>query len=318
MVSVAAAVVGCAPVSPASSESNTSGESNQTQSADNSGGETDSDSGDVADTTPIPAPIGGCVISNPSGEVPENLYENSGLIETDAYLPFTKIIRVRGITLMGQDDNTDAFMLKVAQAVEEMFPENDPNLDAALQRQVIRAMYERKTVIPFFKGDVNVELSGEAETQFDQVHDNNSLCDAIFEIGGEGQTMEVVEHILHHVTMVGLHYTFYDDWGVNRESTHHTHMLDALSSRYYNADYGPQSNDERMRIYLQEYSYWVISSAWDIQESYGGDQGGGEWTLPSSQALSSSSPEMYSIYLATAARVMRAPSLETLSWFRDL
>ena len=118
--------------------------------------------------------------------------------------------------------------------------------------------------------------------------------------------------------MVGLHYTFYDDWGVNRESTHHTHMLDALSSGYYNADYGAQSSDERMRIYLQEYAYWVISSAWNIQESYGGDQGGGEWTLASSQALSGSAPEMYSIYLETAAKVMKAPSLETLSWFRDL
>lgn len=320
MVLGAAAAAGCAPVSPASPEPDTTGEN-----PDDTGATTDnpSDAGDSEpsggiDTTSIPDPIGGCVISEPSGEVPENLYENSGLVYTDAYLPFTKIIQVRGITLMGQDDNTDAFMLKVAQAVEEMFPENDSSLDAALQRQVIRAMYERKTVIPFFKGDVPVEFSGEAESQFDQVHDNNSLCDAIFEIGGDGQTMEVVEHILHHVTMVGLHYAFYDEWGVNRESSHYTQMQLALSSGYYNGDYGSQSSNERMRIYLQEYAYWVISSAWDIQQAYGGDQGGGEWTLASSDALSSSMPQMHAIYLETAAKVMKAPSLETLSWFRDL
>ena len=314
----AAVPSGCGTTNQESYEANAVGDNPDTETTNTSSDEIGSGTEEASDTTTTPAPIGDCVISIPSGEVPANLYENSGLVQTDDYLPFTKIIRVRGITLMGQDDNTDAFMLKVAQALEEMFPENDSSLDAELQREVIRSMYERKTVIPFFKGDVGVEFSGEAEAQFDRVHDNNSLCDAIFETGGEGQTMEVVEHILHHVTMVGLHYTFYDDWGVNRESTHHTHMLDALSSGYYNADYGAQSSDERMRIYLQEYAYWVISSAWNIQESYGGDQGGGEWTLASSQALSGSAPEMYSIYLETAAKVMKAPSLETLSWFRDL
>ena len=330
LVALAACLTGCGDEELAQDEAGSG--TNPSEAEQSDGDQTEANSNDddqnsessddldeqPFDTSEIPAPIGGCVILNPSGEVPDDLYLNSGLIQTDAYLPFTKVITVRGITLLGQDENTDAFMLKVAQTIEEMFPENDSNLDSTLQRRVIRSMYERKTVIPFFKGDVPVEFSGEAESQFDQVHDNNSLCDAIFEIGGDGQTMEVVEHILHHVTMVGLHYAFYDEWGVNRESTHYTQMQLAISSGYYNGDYGSQSSNERMRIYLQEYAYWVISSAWDIQQAYGGDQGGGEWTLASSDALSSSMPQMYSIYLETAAKVMKAPSSETLSWFRDL
>jgi len=291
-------------------------EAGDSQTDDSSSTQTGSTQDDF-DTSSIATPIGGCVISNPVGEVPEDLYSNSGIVQTEAYLPFTKIITVRGITLMGQDDNTDAFMLKVAQAVEEIFPENDSTLDAVLQARVIRSMYERKTVIPFFKGDGGVNFSGVAESQFDIVQDNNSLCDAIFEYGGQGQTMEVVEHILHHVTMVGLHYTFFDDWGVNRESGHYTQMQTALSSGYYNGDYGSQSSNEMMRIYLQEYAYWVISSAWDVQQAYGGDMGGGEWTLGSPAALSSSQPEMYEIYERTVARVMKAPGAETLAWFQN-
>ena len=50
------------------------------------------------------------------------------------------------------------------------------------------------------------------------------MCDTIFEYGGNGQAMEVVEHILHHITMVGLHYAFNDDWGVSKKSTQFKEM----------------------------------------------------------------------------------------------
>ena len=50
--------------------------------------------------------------------------------------------------------------------------------------------------------------------------------------------MEVVEHILHFVSMVGLHYTFYDDWGVNRSSNQFNEMETAIREKYYKEDYG--------------------------------------------------------------------------------
>ena len=47
-----------------------------------------------------------------------------------------------------------------------------------------------------------------------------SVCDHISQISAaesnQGQTMEVVEHILHHVTDVGLHYTFPEQWGLRK------------------------------------------------------------------------------------------------------
>jgi len=58
--------------------------------------------------------------------------------------------------LMGRDENTDEFMQKVALAIEEMFPENARGIDKDKQESMIRAMYERKTAIPFFKGDDNI------------------------------------------------------------------------------------------------------------------------------------------------------------------
>ena len=49
----------------------------------------------------------------------------------------------------------------------------------------------------------------------------HSICDNIMELKPEKinkQPMGVIEHILHHVTMVGLHYNFYEDWGVSKDS----------------------------------------------------------------------------------------------------
>ena len=59
---------------------------------------------------PVTNPIGGCVLSTMTGAVPSNLYENTGIVQSTDYAPFTKVLTVRGITLMGRADNEDAFM----------------------------------------------------------------------------------------------------------------------------------------------------------------------------------------------------------------
>ena len=38
------------------------------------------------------------------------------------------------------------------------------------------------------------------------------------------QVMEVVEHLLHHVTDVGLHFAFPSDWGLGTQSALHQCM----------------------------------------------------------------------------------------------
>lgn len=309
---VAMVTTGCTSTSPEVDPTDDEVTSTETDTSDDSEEEeTTSQTGGVAD------PIGGCVISDASGFVPDDLYSNTGVFQTDEYLPFTKAITVRGITLLGRPENEDAFMEKVATAIEEILPEGKPELDASLQEQMISAMYAHSTAIPFFKGDDDINLTDSEWDQFDEMVDNNSVCDVIFEYGGQGQTMEVVEHILHHMTMIGLHYVFYGDWGVNRKSSHYFHMEDARTNGWYNANYGPPNSDESLRIYLQEYAYWVISSEWDIQESYGGDFGGGEWTLTTPTLIETHQPGLHKMYQQTIQTLMQPPSPDTLSWFEE-
>jgi hypothetical protein len=66
--------------------------------------------------------------------------------------------------------------------------------------------------------------------------------------------------------MVGLHYTFYDIWGVNTESAHYKEMEKAIAKKYYRIlKYEDIEEEvEKYRVKIQEFAYWVITSFWDI------------------------------------------------------
>ena len=127
------------------------------------------------------------------------------------------------------------------------------------------------------------------------------------------QVMEVVEHILHYVTDIGLHYTYPDVWGIHRQSKLAEAMQKSIDEGYYDVS-GYDDIDEpnvRFRVEIQEFAYWFISTAWNLQELYGPihEQ---EWTIRDSDELRQKLPEFFGAYEQTAARVMVAPSAETL------
>jgi hypothetical protein len=273
-------------------------------------------SGDKLQQGEIPRPLGECVIASPDGNVPEGLYRNTGILRTGEYAPFDKHVEVNGIILLGWEESGDQFMLDVASAVQEILPRDAPGIDRELQESVLRAMYERKVAIPFFVGDDDIQMSDSEWAQFEALKERHSICDAIFEFGGQGQTMEVVEHILHHVTMVGLHYVFYREWGVSATSLQQSYMEEAIDGGWYNADYGGIfGGDETKRIYLQEYAYWVITTGWDIQTAYGGDGAGGEWTLQDPDDFRTAQPGMQTLFDETVPKVMAPPDVATLDGF---
>ena len=76
---------------------------------------------------------------------------------------------------MGKAENEDSFMIAVGKNIEEMFPATGPGIDTDLQERVIRTMYERRTVIPFFKGDGEVSFGPGEDSQFDILRDTKSL-----------------------------------------------------------------------------------------------------------------------------------------------
>lgn len=264
----------------------------------------------VSETTEaVKTHLGGCILVKPAAEAPSDLYQESDIVPTDEYKPFTKKLSVYGITLIGRDDISDDFMRKVAKTIKEMFPQGG---DSELQKEVLRNMYRYRTAIPLFKGE-DYEFSPSDEEAWDLTTSKNSICDIIME-GVPGQVNEVVEHILHHVTDVGLHYTFPDEWGISKTSKIYHAMQEAIDKKYYDvSQYGEEDDEERNRVLLQEYAYWIIYCSWDLRETYGPKEA--EWSIMNSSELKAKLPQSYQLFESTIPKVMVSPSRSMLEKF---
>ncbi len=79
----------------------------------------------------------------------------------------------------------------------------------------------------------------------------------------------------------------------------------------YSDERGERGQQVMRRVIMQEFAYWIISTAWNLQEAYG-PQGEDEWTIKNETDLQEKLPEFYEVYQRTVGRTMVAPSLETL------
>lgn len=262
-----------------------------------------------------PMMLGGCILAEPLGEVPDDPYWTSDIGPADTYPPFTKQMMVNGLLLVAGDDASDDFMRLVATAIEEHFPQ-DESLDLETQAEILRNQYRYRAVIPVPVGE-NFDFFEHPD--FEQTAGNNTVCDIIME-DVPGQVMEVEEHILHYVTDVGLHYTFPAEWGISEESVVNRGMQEAIDRGYYDVtqyqeevDEGGEGIDpeEYRRVIIQEFAYWLITTYWDLQEDYG-PVGEAEWSIVTSAELKEKLPELWDMVDATVGRTMAAPSRETL------
>jgi len=253
-----------------------------------------------------------CIQTEPTGIVPDDLYQVGSVTPTDSYPPFTKKLDVCGITLIAGDEISNPFMENVALTINEMFILNG-NTDTLLQQTLLTNLYQYKTVIPLFYGE-DWSIEPENESVWDALADENSLCDIIME-GVPNPVMEVIEHILHHITDIGLHYTYSNDWGLTSSSRLYNVTQEAISLGYYDvAQYSDiLETGVRNRVILQEYAYWIIYTAWDLRENYGPTQS--EWSIITGNELQSKLPESYALFQETIPSVMTRPSHETLNLF---
>ena len=255
-----------------------------------------------------------CMLTSPIGHVPNNIYTVGNIEPTEKYPPFTKKLEVCGVTLIARDEISNDFMQNVGNTISEMFTiTSDTDLD--IQRQVIESLYQYKTVIPLFYGE-DWNISHSEENSWDETSSANSLCDIIME-DIPNQVMEVVEHILHHVTDVGLHYVMNDDWGLLSDSELYRVTNDAIISGDYDiaqySDIGEE--DVRNRVILQEYAYWIIYTAWDLRKRYGPTES--EWSIMSRNELAAKQSGSYDLFTRTIPKVMTCPSDSILNLFEQ-
>jgi hypothetical protein len=252
-----------------------------------------------------------CLLENPDESGPTDPYDVGDIRRIDVPGQFDKAITVYGLTMVAKDDVDDDFLRAVGNTIVEIFP--DDVQAPQEQSDILRHLSRYKATIPVFAGGE----AGIDETAIESIEGEASVCDLIFQDTEAGQAMEVVEHILHHVTNIGLHATWPDQWGLNQESTLYAAMEEAQNNGVYNTrDYDEIDEiDIKNRILLQEYAYWIVSTHWDIQQDYGPDIE--EWTASTPALLNQHNSMAEALINASVDRTMGAPSESSLVGFSN-
>ena len=253
-----------------------------------------------------------CMISIPRDSIPTDLYSIGNIVLSDQFPPFNKSLDVCGIKLIARDNISNEFMINIAKTISEIFAINN-NTDQLLQRQVIENMYRYKTIIPLFYGE-DWAIASSEEQEWEQTNAANSICDIIME-DISNQVMEVVEHILHHITDIGLHFTLADNWGLDPNSELYRVTNLAISSGNYNiSQYSDISElDVRNRVILQEYAYWIIYTSWDLRKKYGPAES--EWSIMTREEFISKEPAAFELFQNTIPKILSCPSDSILNIF---
>lgn len=258
--------------------------------------------------------LGGAVQRRPTQAVPEDPFAVSAVKKDSQYPPFPKHLSACGTILAATGDVPDGFLVLVGRTIDEIFTRRE-GLDLELQREVVEALHAYGSLLPVPLTERSFErLLRREEEALDRLHERYSICDIIMAQVQSGQVMEVIEHILHTVTDVGLHYCFPREWGLSRESLLWGAMQEAIEEGYYDIssydDMRGAPAEVMDRVLLQEFAYWFITTAWDLQVPYGPAED--EWKLRTPAELKAKMPEFYAVYERTAALVMSPPSQETL------
>ncbi|KAA0146307.1 hypothetical protein FNF27_05484 [Cafeteria roenbergensis] len=259
--------------------------------------------------------LAGCALATASGVVPADLYQREGPFETDEYPGFDRVVVTRGVTLLAEAEVSDGFLERVADTLESMLPQflaSDPER----QEAVIRAMFRHKAVVPIVSGYWEA-VPHHLEDSWSSVAQDHTVCDGLME-GVPGQALEVVEHLLHALTEVGLKSVFPRVWGTSGNTPLALATETAIRQGWYNVEHcaglSAEAEAERRRGMAKEFAYWFTTTVWDLQDRLG-PLNEDEWVLRSRPELLRLMPDFFASFQTSAAQVLQPPNVTVLATF---
>lgn len=263
--------------------------------------------------------IGGCVFKEVQNINKVNPLNQAIKINSKKGV-FSKRMNVLGLDFIAMEKVSDNFLKDVGQTMKEMFPQ-DSTLNLPKQHKVLNNLLQYKATIPVIVGHHD-SMPEEVMSEIGNVYEKEcSICDVIM-YKQPGQTMEVVEHLLHFITDIGLHYEYPKEWTFNTTNSEvYTVMQEAIKKGFYDVNsYKDMENEKEIhqRVIVQEFAYWLISTYWNLQEKYGPNED--EWTLKNKEDLRSRFPKGYQLVENTVSKIMKAPSktiLEKLATYSE-
>merc|ERR1719491_1226233 len=199
-----------------------------------------------------------------------------------------------------------------------MIPDDDKKkdqYDRDQQEALIEVLAQKRTLIPIVPLEGFGNLSEEEFTLIDQIQADYSSCDMIFEIGIDNprQPMEVVEHLVHHLNLIGLHYVMPEKWGMTQQSELYDELKISGDKQYFDVvgyeESFPEASDEEMAaILLKQYSFWLLATWMDVVEDYGPNDVDNEWQLYIPTLLEDEQPSAWDLAEDYLKTVLVAPT----------
>ncbi|MCF2876108.1 MULTISPECIES: hypothetical protein [unclassified Tenacibaculum] len=251
--------------------------------------------------------IGGCVFKEVQNTKKVNPLNSTIEIES-AKGVFSKKMNVLGLDFIVMEKVSDDFLKDIGQTMKEMFPQ-DSALNLSRQHKVLNNLLQYNATIPVIVGHHD-SMSEEVMIEMENTYEKEcSICDVIM-YEQPGQTMEVVEHLLHFITDIGLHYEYSKEWAFNnKESEVYLIMQEAIKKGFYDVSSYKDMEGEKevyQRVIVQEFAYWLISTYWNLQEKYGPNEE--EWIIRNKEELKEKFPRGYQLVENTVSKIMKAPS----------
>merc|ERR1712196_747696 len=130
--------------------------------------------------------------------------------------------------------------------------------------------------------------------------------------GNKGQINEIIEHLLHAISDVGLSKQYPKQWGFQATSEVSLAMKEAIANKVYNVeDYKAIPEPPRHRIEVQEYAYWLIIGCWGFRDIYTDDKEG-EFSAKNNAAIKVGNPKGYKLFWSTVGKIMKMPTKATM------
>lgn len=258
------------------------------------------------------------------------------ILSTSGYTPFTKVLRVNGLKLItlpaigGAPAVSDAWTKKVAKTIQLMFGSGG-SIDSTDQLDTMTQMSNRSTVQRLGYGSpgsyspsVVADNANDNYPGIDYTGYTNSMVDYIWEVAaGNDAVMEVVEHLLHTITVFGLQHSYPTKMNqTNQTSDIYLAMQQAINTNgsdgnpiFDTSGYSGSMSDPDFRaLLMREYYYLLVAAEWGYISTFSTSLAP-EWN---DSAINSAGVQTYNalghqLYLDTAAKVLTAPDTSTMS-----
>lgn len=245
----------------------------------------------------------------------DNIFVEHAVKPVEGLGPFIKQKFVYGFTLYGTKNATDDFLNQIAETIKCMFSHNESK-DRLEQSKILNKIYQHGTFVPVLL-DKEIDELEDPETLIPtsfmrKIQESNSIAD-VLRVDGSNLAIEVIEHLLHFITIVGFGNSNPKAWDYINESQMLKAMDEAIEAGVFDISGFLNETDDLEAENLmirKEFGYWLITSAWNVQEKFGGPCE--EWKISTLEEMKELLPLSYDLYINTVADVIQDPSHKDL------